>query len=187
MRSLLPARSLSSVVEDQGPLWLTRFTAQLDRGRCGLPNHGCPWSNPPMCHESISDKRICGCKPFRNIRRVSLKQQHRTIDRVGQCSSEDELTPATSLPAQIQVLFPEFDSAFQVVCNHFIEQKVVHDDAFHRMPQQRRAASAAGSGWASKKCTHQVWRAPLQAHRQTPSRCAGPYAHENRLTSPVQP
>ena len=84
-----------------------------------------------MCHESISDKRICGCKPFRNLRRVSLKQQHRTIDRVGQCSSEYELTPATSLPTQIQVLFPEFGSAFQIVWNHIIEQKVVHDYPFH--------------------------------------------------------
>jgi hypothetical protein len=109
-----------------GPL-----AVQLDRGCCCLPNHGCPWSNSPSCYESISDKWICGCKPFCDLRRVTLKQQHRTIDRVSQCSSEYEFTPAASLPTQIQVLFPEFGSTFQVVWNHIIEQEIVHDYPFH--------------------------------------------------------
>jgi hypothetical protein len=80
----------------------------------------------PPSHQAINNIRIRCCECFCRRGRLSLKQEYRPVNRVGQRPAQEQLATAAGSLGMREVCRPECRSALLVVCNDFVEEQVVH-------------------------------------------------------------
>src|ERR1700722_16317146 len=91
-----------------------------------VPNNRSPRANGPSHHQTSLDVGVFGAEFARRCISFALKEEYRTIHRIGQRTCQDEFAAPLRLPCQPQVLSSILRPPLEVIWYKLVEQQKVH-------------------------------------------------------------